>query len=256
MKTIAIINRKGGVGKTTTALCMVDALQAQGKKTLLVDLDQQHNSSKQYGATIEGKTTVYDLLTDSKADIADAVQSLEEGDIIAGDDLLLRAEAEMTSLTGREFMLTDALAKVKGNYDFIVIDCSPTLGTVSTNALIASDEIIVPMLCDGYCVDSFDGLLDAVEQVKSNPRLNPSLKVAGMLVTMYQANQRLVKAYDSDLPAYAAKCGTKVFSTKIRQCCKVKEAQQVGKSLFDYAPSCTTAEDYSAFVHEYLQTCA
>lgn len=111
------------------------------------------------------------------------------------------------------------------------------------------------MLCDGYCVESFDGLFDAIKQIKSSPRLNPNLKIAGMLVTMYQANQRLVRAYDSELPEYAKTCGTKVFNTKIRNCCKVREAQQKGVSLFSYAPTCTTAVDYETFVKEYLSVC-
>lgn len=250
--TVAVINRKGGVGKTTTALCMADALRAQGLSTLLVDLDQQHNATKQYGAQIEGRTTAFDLLTDPKADLDDAVQSTDCGDMIAGDDLINRAEAEMSGLTGRDFMLADALAKVDEPYDYVIIDCSPSLGIVSTNALIAADEVIVPMMCDGYCVDSFDGLFEAIEQIQGNPRLNPGLSIGGMLVTMYQPQHRLTKAFDAELPAYAERCGTRVFDTKIRMCCKVKEAQQLAKSLFDYAPDCTSALDYKAFVKEYL----
>ena len=255
-KVVAVINRKGGVGKTTTTLCMSEGLQNANKKVLLVDLDQQHNSTKQYDAKIEGITTVYDILTNPKADLLDAVQHTHCGDIIAGDDLVNRAEAEMAGLTGRDFMLADAFEKLRSSYDYIVIDCAPTLGIVATNALIAADEVIVPMMCDGYCVDSFDGLFDAIEQVKSSPRLNPNLKIAGMLITMYAPNQRLVRAYDKDLPAYAKTCGTRVFDTKIRSCCKVKEAQQKGVSLYEYAPNCTTAIDYGNFVQEYLSTCA
>ena len=252
--TIAVINRKGGVGKTTTALCLADAPRLQGLSVLLIDLDQQHNATKQYGAEIDGKTTAFDLLTDGKADIADAVQATPAGDIIAGDDLINRAEAEMSGLAGRDFMLADALAKIANPYDYIVIDCSPSLGVVATNALIAAEEVIVPMLCDGYCVDSFDGLFEAIEQVRANPRLNPNLKIVGMLVTMYQPQQRLTKAFDAELPAYAEQCGTRVFDTRIRMCCKVKEAQQLAISLFDYAPDCTAAIDYKSFANEYLKT--
>ena len=250
--TIAVINRKGGVGKTTTALCLTDALRGRGLSVLLVDLDQQHNATKQYGAQIEGKTTAFDLLTDAKADLADAVQSTANGDIIAGDDLINRAEAEMSGLTGRDFMLADALARIDAPYDYIVIDCSPSLGIVSTNALISADDVVVPMLADGYCVDSFDGLFEAIERIRSNPRLNPGLRISGMLLTMYTPQQRLTKAFDEKLPAYAEQCGTRVFDTRIRLCCKVKEAQQLATSLFDYAPDCTAAQDYKAFANEYL----
>ncbi len=120
-KIVAIMNRKGGVGKTTTALCLAGGLAARGARVLMVDLDQQHNATKQYGAAIDGVTTVYDLLTDRSARAADGIQRTARGDIIAGDDLVNNVEAEMSGMLSRETMLADALAPVRGEYDWIVV---------------------------------------------------------------------------------------------------------------------------------------
>lgn len=252
-KTIAIFNRKGGVGKTTTALCFCDCLRQLGQKTLLVDLDQQHNATSQYGADIEGVTTIYDVLTDIKVDITEAIQQTSHGQIIAGDDLINQAENQLASMPyGRE-VLKIAFEQIKNGYDYIVIDCSPVIGQVATAVLAASDEVIVPMLADGFSVEAFEGIREAIEQIKISPTLNPDLKISGMLLTMYEGSQKLAKSYDEQLPSYAQECGTKVYLTKIRRCCKVKESQVQGQSLYEYAPDCTTAMDYKAFTEEFLE---
>jgi chromosome partitioning protein len=251
--TVAVINRKGGIGKTTTSLCLAEGLSRKGKSTLLIDLDQQHNSTKQYHVAIEGVATVYDILTERKTDIHECIQhSPDYGDIIAGDDWMNKAEESMAVLDNREYMLMDALAPVKPLYDYVIIDCPPTLGIVVKNVLVASDEVVVPVLCDGYSVESYRALMQQVDTVRGNPRLNPGLKVAGILITQYESGQKLPKSYDEQLPGIAEADGTKVFGTRIRRCCKTKEAQEQGISLFDYAGGCTTAKDYFAFVDEFL----
>lgn len=249
-KIVAIMNRKGGVGKTTTALCLAGGLAARGARVLMVDLDQQHNATKQYGAAIDGVTTVYDLLTDRSARAADGIQRTARGDIIAGDDLVNNVEAEMSGMLSRETMLADALAPVRGEYDWIVVDCPPALGIVAVNVLVAADRLIVPMLCDGFCMDSFAAVKRLVDQVTASPRLNPGLEISGMLITQYEPRQRLTRSFDEQLPALAEAAGTRVFGTRIRRCCKVREAQQLGVPLGEYAPGCTTDADYSAWVDE------
>lgn len=250
---ISIINQKGGVGKTTTTLCLAEGLTRRGYKTLLVDLDQQQNASKQYGVIVENHVTVYDLLTTSDVDAREGIQKREFSDIIAGDSLIVGVEAEMASLTCRETMLSDALEPLKDDYDFILIDCSPSLGIVATNALVASDKVIVPINCDGYSTDGFEKLYSLIERIQSNRRLNPQLEISGFLITAYEQSHRLSKAYDRDLPEFANSYDTKVYSTKIRRCCKTKEAQQKGVSLIEYAPDCTTVQDYMDFVDELIK---
>lgn len=246
----AISNGKGGSGKSTTALCLVEALHARGKRALLVDLDQQCNATCQFGAHVDGRATVYDLLTDEGADVREAVQATPHGDIIAGDKLLAKAEAEMASMTCRETRLADHLEELRGEYDYIVIDCSPFLGIATTNAFVAADKVIVPIDCGKYAIDGAANALELAAHVAAHKRLNPNLQVAGLLLTIVDARQALDRALVEQLPNVARAYGTKAYATHIRRCCKTAKAQQLGVSLYDYAPECTTARDYAALVDE------
>lgn len=248
MRTIAIMNRKGGVGKTTTALALADELRARGEEVLLVDLDQQHNATAQYGAEVEGRTTAYDLLTDAGADVADAVQVTGQGAIVAGDDLMNHIEADMTPIVGREYMLADALARI-GGFGWCVVDCPPSLGIVALDALVAADWVVVPVQADRYSADGFAGLMELVERVRATPRLNPGLRVAGLLVTQHEPRQRLSRRKVAEL---AAAGGAPVFERGIRRCVRVKEAQDARVPLREFAPGCTAAEDYRAWTDELI----
>lgn len=248
MRTIAIMNRKGGVGKTTTALALADELRARGRRALLVDLDQQHNATTQYGAEMEGRTTAYDLLTDPAADAADAVQETPSGPIVPGDDLMNHIETDMAPIVGREYMLADALARIEG-YDWCVIDCPPSLGVVALDVLVAADWVVVPVYADSYSVEGYRGLMELVERVQASPRLNPGLKVAGLLVTQHEPRQRLSRRKVAEL---AEAGGARVFERGIRRCVRVKEAQDARVPLREYDPGCTAAEDYRAWTEELL----
>lgn len=251
-KTFAVLNRKGGVGKTTTALALADRLNAQGKTILLIDLDQQHNATTVYGARMDDQTTVYDVLTDPKVDITDAIQHIDGyGDIIAGDNLMNSIESDMASRVGREFMLTTALERVVDDYDYIIIDCPTALGSVVLNALMASDYVIVPLLSgDIYSKDGLDGVLKLIAQVKSNPRFNPDLQVAGALITQYEARQNVTVSCEEQIRKLCKEEGIRLFDTRIRKCCKVREAAQDNESLFNAYPSCTAAMDYDLWTDE------
>ena len=148
MKTIAICNHKGGVGKTAASMALAEGLNAKGYRTLLVDLDQQTNATRQAGAKIEDAVTVYDLLTSFEYTAADGIQHYEHGDIIPGDTLVADAEVEMSKLDTPLTMLADALEGVEGNYDYCVIDCPPSLGIVTRNAIVAADDVIVVVVPD------------------------------------------------------------------------------------------------------------
>lgn len=251
---VAVANRKGGVGKTTTSLNLAQCLHDAGKRVLLVDLDEQHNSSTQYHADAShGVTTAYDILTSRAVDPHDAIQSHDDyGDIIPGDDLVVLAAERMASLDCREFMLADALEKISGEYDYIVVDCPPTLGIVTKNVLVAADEVIVPVLCDGFSVDSFADLMEQVAVIKGDRRLNPGLGAVRVLITQYEDRTLIAQAYRDQFPEIARRQGAGMFDTKIRRCVKVKEAQQRCVPLFEYAPACTTAEDYRSLAREFL----
>lgn len=251
-RVVAIANQKGGVGKTTTALCLADALRARGRSVLLVDLDQQANATRAYGARSEGVATVYDVLMGEVGDARAAVQATARGDILAGDLLLSQAEAEMAGMTCRECLLADAMEGLVsgGAYDYVLIDCSPTLGIVTTNALVAAGEVLVPVLVDGYSLDGLDKLMALVRAVRSNRRLNPGLRVAGLLVCQREARQSLTASFDEQLPEIARRLGARVLETKIRRCVKVREAQVTGAALREYAPLCTTAVDYDLLAEE------
>lgn len=251
-RVIAVANQKGGVGKTTTTLCLAKALRRLGRGVLVVDLDQQANATRTYGARSEGRATTYDVLTRQVASVEQAIQTTKAGDIVPGDVALAQIEAEMSAMTCRESVLADAMEDVVGarTYDYVLIDCSPSLGIATTNALVAASEVIVPVLVDGYSVDGLDRLMGLVEDVRSNKRLNPSVGVSGLLVCQREPRQALTRALDEQLPGLAERYGTRVFSTSIRRCVKVREAQVADRVLQDYAPDCTTAVDYDALAAE------
>ena len=239
-RTIAIANQKGGVGKTTTTLCLADSLRRLGRRTLVVDLDQQANATRTYGVRTDGVATTYDILTGRVRDASGAVVSTPSGDIVPGDIAMAGVEVEMAGMTCRETVLADAMAGLVagGAYDYVLVDCSPSLGVVTTNALVLAQEVVVPVLVDSYSLDGLGKLMRLVEAVRANRRLNP------------EPRQRLTDAYDEQLPALAAHYGTRVLGTSIRRCVRVREAQVRDELLSDYAPGCTTAEDYDSLASE------
>ncbi len=252
MKTIAICNHKGGVGKTAASMALAEGLNAKGYRTLLVDLDQQTNATRQAGAKIEDAVTVYDLLTSFEYTAADGIQHYEHGDIIPGDTLVADAEVEMSKLDTPLTMLADALEGVEGNYDYCVIDCPPQLGIVTRNAIVAADDVIVVVVPDTASVDGFGKVYQACEAIRKNKRLNPNVTIAGILINTYDARGRLERSLDEQLPEVAENADTKVFETRIRKCVSVRQAQSAHISLWDYDPECTAAEDFKAFIDEYL----
>lgn len=251
-KVLAITAPKGGASKTTTSLMLAEGLTREGKQVLLIDLDQQRNASNLYDVVVEDQVTVYDLLTDPSVDAAEGIQHRSYSDIIAGDALITNAEAEMVSLMCKETMLTDALEPLRSLYDYIILDCPPSLGIVTTNALIAADQVIVPVIPDGYSTEDLDRFKELIDTVKCNKRLNPSLSIGGILLTQFYAPERISKSYDEQLQGLAEKYGTKAYKARIRRCVKTREAAQYHVSLFDHAPKCTTVQDYKCFVKEIL----
>ena len=252
MKTIAFVNHKGGVGKTAISMAFAEVLNLRGYKTLIIDLDQQMNATMTAGVKTDNVVSVYDLLTSFDYKASDGIQSYKHGDIISGDILVADAENEMSKLDTPLTMLADALEGLEDKYDYVIIDCPPSIGLVTKNAIVAADELIVVVLPDTPSVDGFGKVAGVAKGIKSNKRLNPTLSIAGVVVNTYDPHGTLDKQLYKTLPIFAREAGTKVFNTRIRRCVSVRKAQSSHKSLFDFDPDCTSAKDLKDFVSEYL----
>lgn len=251
MKTITYVvaNQKGGIGKTTTATTLAGILARKGK-TLLIDADPQGNSSATYQAVIENQATLYDVMVDSDMlPIEDAIQHMPNGDIVASDPLLSKAEKMLDGDVEGLYRLKDAIEMLEG-YDYIVIDTAPSLNVILYNCLIAADEVIIPMAADAYSMQGLQQLCDIVKAVQR--RQNSALKIAGLLLVKFSGRSNLEKRVREELQQQAKELGTKVFMTPIRECVKTREAQDARKLLLDYAPKCTSMQDYESFVEELI----
>ena len=247
MKTIAISNQKGGVGKTTTATSIAYGLKMIGKKVLLVDCDTQGNSSDTYRASIaESSPTLSDLLF-SNENAEDCIQTTEFGDILAADDVLSDAELHLTGVTGY-FRLKNRLAPLAEKYDHIILDTPPNLGIMLQNALIAAEGIIVPVTCGQYALQGMSRFMETVLEIKGQP--NPSLEVLGLLLVKYRGNTLLAKEIVDGLPELTKRLGTGVFDTKIRMRQSVENSQAARTPLQEYSPLDDAAIDYMALIEE------
>lgn len=232
-KILAIINQKGGVGKSTTAINLSAALGAMNKQVLLVDLDPQGNSSS--GLGIEKSTIsncIYDVLLNDvpleEVIIPDVCNGL---DIAPATINLAGAEVELVSEMARENRLKDAVGSMRGKYDFIVIDCPPSLGLLTVNALVAADKLLIPIQCEFYALEGVTKLLDSMKRVKT--RLNPTLDIYGVLLTMYDNRTLLSKQVVDEVRGYF---GRTVFNTMIPRTVKLSEAPSFGQPITEYDP--------------------
>ena len=247
-KIIAVINQKGGVGKSTTAEALTAGLLLKGYTCLAIDLDAQGNLSYTAGAKTEGVPTVLEVLT-GEATAREAIQHLQGGDVIAANKSLAGADAFINS-TGKEYKLKEALEELQGEYQYIIIDTPPALGILTVNALTACHSIIIPAQADIYSLQGIEKLAETIKPVKKY--CNPSIFIEGILLTRYSPRSVLSREVAEIAGKLADKLGTKVFKTTIREAIAVKEAQISQQSLFDYAPKAKVAEDYRAFIEELL----
>lgn len=248
-KTFVVANQKGGIGKTTTATTLAGIL-AQNYKTLLIDADPQGNSTSTYQAVIEDQPTLYDVMVDSdRIPLKEAIQHMENGDIVASDPLLSKAEKMLDGDVDGLYRLSDAVSEVD-DYDYIVIDTAPSLSVVLYNTLIAADEVIIPVTADAYSLQGLRQLYDTIKAVQK--RQNKNLKIAGLLLVKYSGRSKHERQVFEDLNSIAEEMGTKLFETRIRECVKTKEAQTAKKLLTEYAPKCNTMLDYYEFADELL----
>ena len=248
--TFVVANQKGGIGKTTTATTLASVL-GKKKRTLLIDADPQGNSTNTYEAVIEDQATLYDVMVDSdKLPLEEAIQHMPNGDIVASDPLLVKAEKLLDGDVEGLYRLKDAIEELDG-YDYIVIDTAPSMNVILYNCLIAADQVVIPVTADAYALQGLMQLHDTIKAVQR--RQNPGLSVAGLLLIKFAGRSNLEKNVQEALNELAEKMETTVFETAIRECVKTKEAQSKKKMLIDYAPNCTTMQDYQAFTKELLK---
>lgn len=232
-KIIAIINQKGGVGKSTTAINLGAALGEMGKQVLLVDLDPQGNASSGLGVEKSLiQKCIYDVLLNDVPLEDVIIPDIAEGlDIAPATINLAGAEVELVSEMARENRLKDAVGSMRGKYDFILIDCPPSLGLLTVNALVAADKLLIPIQCEFYALEGVTKLLESMKRVKS--RLNPTLDIYGILLTMYDSRTTLSKQVVDEVREYF---GRLVFSTPIPRTVKLSEAPSFGQPITQYDP--------------------
>lgn len=242
MKTIAIINQKGGVGKSTTAHALGAGLSLQGNRVLFVDLDAQGNLSYTLGADTAGYNA-YGVLQRPET----IEEELQNGNILASSPSLAIADAAVTEV-GKEYRLKKALALVANKFDYCIIDTPPALGIVSVNALTACNYAIIPAQADIYSLQGINQLYSTINAVKEY--CNPSLEVLGIVLTRYSARGVLSREVAEMLEEKAAQLNTRLYKTKIRECIALKEAQTAKQSIFEYAPKSNASADYEALLRE------
>lgn len=257
MKTIAVVNQKGGVGKTATAHAIGAGLILKGFSVLFVDLDAQQNLSYTMGASPKGKT-IADLLQESidaepgaALHTLDAIQHTRNGDIIASAATVAGADTILADVTGREYKLKEILAPVKKSYDYCILDTPPTLGTLTVNALTAAQAAIAPAQADIYSLVSIGQLSNTIATVKRY--CNPGLSFSGIVITRYNGRAVVRREVAERMETAAAQYGTKVYKSRIRECTALQEAALTQRSIFDYAPRSNAAKDYSALIEEILE---
>ena len=246
---ISIVNQKGGVGKTTTTVNLSAYLAQHGEKVLVIDLDPQGNATSGYGfdkSVLE--TSVYDLLVNDTP-IADVIQSTnrENIDMCPTNINLAGAEVELVSAMSRETILKRAVDTISGNYDFILIDCPPSLGLLTLNALAASTDVIVPIQGEYYALEGLTQLIDTINLVRKH--LNPTIGIFGVVITMFDGRTQLTRQVTEEVRKYF---GEKVFNTVIPRNIRLAEAPSYGKTIVEYDPKSRGGHAYNELAIEVI----
>ena len=249
-KIISVANQKGGVGKTTTSINLSTLIAKKGKKVLMIDADPQGNASSGVGIDRDDiELSIYDILIE-EVEFKDVVKktNVKNLDICPSNINLAGAEVELVSVMSREHRLKEKLDKIKDNYDFIIIDCPPSLGLITLNAFTASDSVLIPVQCEYYALEGLGQLLNTINLVKKH--LNKNLEIEGALLTMYDARTNLSNQVVKEVKNYF---NDKVYKNVIPRNVKLSEAPSYGMPISIYDPRSKGAKSYEKFVKEFLK---
>ena len=259
MRKIAMLNQKGGVGKTTSVVNIAAALAQSGAKVAVADFDPQSHLTIHFGVEPDGiEAGTYKLLTDS-AEFDDCIIETRPNLFLLGANIhLVGAESELVSVVGREIIFREAIARSKHNFDYLLIDCPPSLGLLTLNALAAAEEVIIPLQPHFLALQGLGKLLQTISLV--NRRINPALKVSGVLFCMFDSRTSLSEEIKNDIDKFLAGARdsdcpwskAQIIPVFVRRNIKLAEAPSYGKTIFEYEPTCNGAEDYR-LIAQYLQ---
>lgn len=247
-KIIAFANQKGGVGKTTTAVNLTAALSEMGKRVLLCDFDPQGNATSGVGVDPRNlETTVYDLILEDEPEVNEAIVKTKWADVLGSNTELAGAEIDLISMPEREYRLQKILNKVSGQYDYIMIDCPPSLGILTLNCLCAADAFLVPLQCEYYALEGLSQLMNTVRAVQRG--LNKEIKLEGVLLTMFDGRTNLSIQVVEEVKKHF---GDKVYSTVVPRNVRLSEAPSHGQPITAYDRYCRGAEAYQELAQEFI----
>lgn len=246
-RIISVVNQKGGVGKTTTAVNLSASLAELGRKVLLIDIDPQGNATSGVGVDKEGcEATLYDVFSGTFSLSSIIVGTVQQGLWLAPANAdLVGCEVELSGIQGRELILKDQLSKISDQFEYIIIDCPPSLGLITVNALVATETVLVPLQCEYYALEGISSLLRTIEYAKEN--LNPDLELEGVILTMFDGRTKLSREIMDEAQKYF---GEKLFSTVVTRNIRISESPSFGKPINHYAPDSPGALAYAAIAEE------